>query len=60
MWKEGVKLPHLTETPEGGRVEVAEGVFIHWHRRDAGEWTVRITADDGVELRDVAVEQGLH
>jgi hypothetical protein len=49
MWTKSTK-PRLTETADGGCVEIAEGLFIHWRRDGGGKWSVRIVGDDGVNL----------
>jgi hypothetical protein len=47
--------PHLTETPDGGSVEIADGVFVRWWQND-GVWSVQIRAE-GLEVHDVRHEK---
>jgi hypothetical protein len=49
MWTKWTK-PRLTETADGGCVEINPGLFIHWRRDGDGKWSVRIAGDEGVSL----------
>ena len=56
------KLPRLIETPDGGGVELADGVIIRWWRRD-DLWSVEIKTTPGrggVDLRNITVVPAVH
>ena len=53
------QFPRLTETDDGGCVEVADGVFIKWRCSDGGKWQVSVESDRGLDVLDVRKEATL-
>jgi hypothetical protein len=45
------KLPRLTETSDGGCVEIADGISLAWSRK-GDLWSIAIKSPGGLDIRD--------
>jgi len=50
------KLPRLTETADGGCVDLSDEVRIRW-RSDGSKWQVSVESDSGLDVLDVRQEK---
>jgi hypothetical protein len=58
MTKTTTNSPRLTETADGGCVELADGVRIRWRcGGDGGKWQVWIESDTGLDVLGVHHEK---